>query len=221
MWQVEVNTTRATTQRSHLSLTETTVLDKLITTFRSPDPEADQYPSHRGIYFEELACQIFAQGSTGLDFLLEELTQADFVRLRGILAALSRAALPSSQLCELFRQYLKDQRVLIVAEVIDGLTHLKDQEAAPQVLPFLSHSSPYLRGSVLRYLSRLYGVQAKDTLIKFLGDPHYIVRENAIDELADLGITEAIPQLQLLLQDASADVRQAAETAIEELQEMA
>lgn len=197
------------------------MLNKLLTIFRSPDPEADQYPVNLGIYFEEIAFQILAQGSTGLDFLMEELTRADFVRLRGILAALGRAASPSFQLRELFRQYLNDQRVLIVAEAIDGLTHLKDKEASPQVLPFLSHSSPYIRGSVLRYLSRLYGVEAKDTLIKSLDDPHYLVRENAVDELADLGITEAIPHLRPLLQDVSAEVRQAAETAIEELQELA
>jgi HEAT repeat protein len=217
MWQV--TTTPVTTKRSHLPLTENRVLDKLLTTFRSLDPEADQYPANLGIYFEEIAFQILAQGPAGLDLLLEELTRADFVRLRGILAALGRAALPSFQLRELFRQYLKDQRVLIVAEAIDGLTHLKDKEASPKVLPFLSHSSPYIRASVLRYLSRLYSVEAKEILMKSLGDPHYIVRENAVDELADLGITEAIPQIKLLLQDVSAEVRQAAETAIKELQE--
>ncbi len=196
------------------------MLDKLITSFRSPDPEEHDYHANYGIYFEELASQILAQGPAGLNFLLTELKQGDWVRQRGILAALGRAEPRPARSQEVFLSYLTDQREFIVAEAIDGLTHLKDPTVASQVLPYLSHASPYVRGSVLRYLSRLYGAAAKKTLVTGLRDPHYIVRENAIDELADLGITEAIPKIQLLLQDAHQEVRMAAKTALETLQDL-
>jgi HEAT repeat protein len=54
-------------------------------------------------------------------------------------------------------------------------------------------------------------------LIHALSDQEFIVRENAIDELGELGQPEAIPYLQPLLNDEHPDVRQAAETAIEVL----
>lgn len=219
MWQTEI-TKAVTTRHPRLTATGHRVLDKLITSFRSPDPEENDYNANYGIYFEELATKILAQGPAGLNFLLTELKRSNFARQRGILAALGRAEPPLSQLREVFLRYLKDQRELIVAEAIDGLTHLRDTTVASQVLPCLSHASPYVRGSVLRYLSRLYGAAAKESLITCLSDPHYIVRENAVDELADLGITEAIPKIQPLLQDTYQEVRMAAKTALETLQDL-
>jgi len=220
MWQTKI-TRAVTTQPNRLTIPGRRVLDQLITLFRSPDPAENDYHANYGIYFEELATKILVQGSAaGLNFLLTELKRSNVVRQRGILAALGRAEPRLSQLREVFLRYLTDQPEFIVAEAIDGLTHLKDKTVAPQVLPYLSHASPYVRGSVLRYLSRLYGAAAKETLVTGLRDPHYIVRENAIDELADLGITEAIPKIQPLLQDAHQEVRMAATTALETLQEL-
>ena len=55
-------------------------------------------------------------------------------------------------------------------------------------------------------------------LIAALKDPHYIVRENAIDELDDLEYYQALPDIRALLQPGEhEDVIQAAETAIENL----
>ena len=51
-------------------------------------------------------------------------------------------------------------------------------------------------------------------MIEALSDPDFIVRENAADELGELGVVEAIPYLRPSLEDACADVRQAAEMAI-------
>ncbi len=45
------------------------------------------------------------------------------------------------------------------------------------------------------------------------------MRENAADELGELSEVEAIPYLRPLLDDAEADVRQAAQTAIAMLEE--
>ena len=76
----------------------------------------------------------------------------------------------------------------------------------------------YVRGSVLRFMSEFYPERAVGLLIDALNDAHFIVRENAADELGELEAVEALPFLRAKLEDPHPDVRQAAETAIEMLE---
>jgi hypothetical protein len=174
-----------------------------------------------GLFYEETAGLIAEYGQPGIDFLLKQVTQSDFSRLRAILTTLGNTS-PDHNLNpglgDLFRFYLQDERPLIVAAAIDGLQQQGCQDALNEVLALRNHSSPYVRGSVLRYMSRLYPERSRFLLIEALKDPDFIVRENAVDELDELEATEAIHHIRRLLTDPNMDVQQAAQTAIENLE---
>ena len=125
----------------------------------------------------------------------------------------------SPELVELLDRYLNHSDSMIVAEAIDGLNHLGVVDFKDRVMALRNHSSPFVRGSVLRYAANLLPEQAFSLLIQALRDSDFIVRENAVDELGELGRVEAIPYLEVLVNDANPNVRQAVETAIHHLQE--
>lgn len=66
-------------------------------------------------------------------------------------------------------------------------------------------------------MAKLHPDKAIPLLLESLESKDAIVRENAIDELDELEIKEAIPYLSKLVNDPDINVRQAAETALENL----
>ncbi len=144
--------------------------------------------------------------------------KADEARLRAILFALTEPRLDDPILRDKFISYLQHESPLIVAEAVDSLRRQGDKAAVDQILGLRQHSSPYVHGSVLRFMAHLHSEKALPLLIEALRNPHFIVRENAADELGQLGAVEAIPHLRPLLNDAHPDVRQAVQTAIEILE---
>lgn len=193
-------------------------LNELIDRFEAPGPGQDKYDY---AYYSELAIDIAKQGEAGIDVLLRFFPKANDAQLRAILFALPIYDTDRERLHRLLAQFLDDARPLIAAEAIDGLRYIGAGDVIDQVMDLLHHSSPYVRGSALRYMSRLYPWKAYDLLIKSLQDPDYIVRENAIDELQELDATDAIPMLAPLLHDPHPYVRQAAETALSGLRSRA
>jgi HEAT repeat protein len=169
-------------------------------------------------YYTEIASLIEEQGEEGLSFLRQELTKVeeakDAAKLVGILFALVKARPDGIALRDRLLDYLRDSRWRVVLEAIEGLGRLGEKDAIDQVLPLLEHPSPYVQGSVLRFMGRLHSERARPLLIEALKHPHFIVRESAVDELSDLEDAAAIPDLRPLLKDPHPDVRQAAETTI-------
>jgi HEAT repeat protein len=176
-------------------------------------------------WFEEVARKLAEGGEEGLDFLLRHLWAADEVRLRAILLALAFAP---KGLAEKRREqvraellaFIRDPRPLVAAEAIDSLSTLDDQEVEQQIVPLLHHESPYVVGSVLRYLRRTDPDRARPILLEALTSLEPIVRQNAIDELDELNCVEALPRIRPLLNDADEWVRQAARTAVPNLEEL-
>ncbi|MGI8552764.1 MAG: restriction endonuclease [Dehalococcoidia bacterium] len=82
---------------------------------------------------------------------------------------------------------------------------------------YREHSSPFVRGSVLRFLSYVEPQSVLGPLLDALSDPAYVVRENAIDELDNLGVVESAGRIRTLLNDPEPDVREAAKEAIANL----
>jgi HEAT repeat protein len=68
-------------------------------------------------------------------------------------------------------------------------------------------------------MAKLHPDKAIPLLLESLESKDAIVRENAIDELDKLNIREAIPYLSKLVNDSDTNVRQAAQTALENLLE--
>jgi len=199
-------------------------LEDLINRFRMTFNEARKHGSYseeeEELYYAEVARMIRLQGEGGIKFLKSEVCNEDTVRLRAVLSALVWPKLDDPSLPKLFLSYLTDQRPMIVAEAVDGLSGQEVTEAIDRVLQLLNHNSPYVRSSILRYIRRLYPDKSFPFLVTALKDPHHIVRDNAIDELDYLGNQEAIPYLSPLLNDPHPDVRQAARTVIENLKDI-
>jgi HEAT repeats len=173
-------------------------------------------------FYEEVVQHIAAQGSLGLSYLknvIEE-AQMDVRQLRAAIWILGPQEDPQEEdpwYHEKLQPLLQDSRELVVAAAVEGLAAIKVRSLRENILQLLTHPSPYVRGSVLRYMSKLFPNEAPPLLIKALKDPHYIVRENAIDELDDLDYYQALPDIRPFLHDQHEDVRQAAETAVENL----
>lgn len=171
--------------------------------------------SYANSYYSEVAFKLSQKGDDGKDFLLSEITKADTARLGAILAILpsTNCKLP----LEMLVNYLRDRRVIIKSRAVDALSSQREKTVRNEVLNLYSLKSPYVKGSVLRYMSHLFLQEAIPMLIEALKDPHYIVRENAVDELDDFEVVEALPHIKPLLKDPHLHVREAAETAIEHL----
>jgi len=192
-------------------------LNQLIERFHKQPLEGEDTST----YYSEIALLISQQGEPGVEYLYKSMNSADQERLRGIIFALTESETKTEKLRKIMLSYLHDQRPMIVAEAIDGLCKLEEKHALDHVLVMLDHSSPYVRGSVLRFLARLYPEQALPQLLDKLKDPHFIVRENAVDELDELGIPAVVPYLKPLLSDPNPDVQQAVQTAIQNLSTIA
>lgn len=196
-------------------------LMELIGRFHGPPPDGEEYAA---TYYDAIATQIRAQGEPGIAFLLaeRERAEADEARLRGVLLGLSLPPpVPSHpQIRDILRSYLKDRRPLVEMEAIDGLWSQGDTDIRDSIAALSNHSSPYVRGSVLRYLQHLYPSEAVSMALATLKDPSHIVRDCAINALDELGEVDALPAIRPLLSDPHPSVRQAAETAIRYLEEL-
>ena len=188
-------------------------LEALIERFQSQPLEGKEYASG---YYMEIAERICEYGEEGVGFLKQQLSNPNVARVRAVLFALSVKKLRPDTLPVLMSA-LNDRRPLVVAEDIDGLRHNGYQEAMEQIVLLISHPSPYVAGAALRFVSAFDRDQAIPLLLNTLKHPHFVLRENACDELGNLEVIEAIPDLTRLLNDPHPYVRQAAQTALEEL----
>jgi HEAT repeat protein len=68
-------------------------------------------------------------------------------------------------------------------------------------------------------MAKLHPEKAIPLLLASLESEDAIIRENAIDELDDLDFKGAVPYLSKLINDPDINVRQAAQTALDNLQD--
>jgi HEAT repeat protein len=201
-------------------------LEDLTRAFASGPAPADSVPEEEvPLWLDEVAVALAARGQEGLDALLQRLPATDEPRLRAALLALSflpeevkeknRAGLEG-----LLLPLLQDPRPDVVAAAVDALTEVGGEAAGERVLPLLEHPAAEVVSSALRFLARRAPLEvSKPALLRALESPESLVRENAADELDDLGCVEALPRLRRLLDDEDEDVRQAARTAVSHLED--
>ncbi len=182
---------------------------------RRPDEEDD---GDGVIYYSEVTLRMMKYGQEGIEFLLDTAHHCNLGQLRSILLALSFPPyIDDPRIDHLVETCLDAPHPIIIADAVRALASRGKAELVNRVLSFQNHSCEYVRGSVLYFMRKFYPQQALPLLLDALHDPHYIVRESAIDELDDLGDVTAIPAIEPLLTDPEGDVRQAARTAIENL----
>jgi hypothetical protein len=147
-------------------------LEQLIERFEGVPPEGVD----ESFFFEEVAVKIREQGEPGLDYLIQHYDGSDPDRKQGILLGIVYFDTDDRRVKEIVLGALHEQDPFILQAAIDGLTILRDAGALDHVLPFLHHPVPYVRGKVVRYMSRLHVEKAIPILINFATDPDYIVR---------------------------------------------
>ena len=201
-------------------------LDELLRAFDSGPHPADAVEEEEiPLWLDEVAMLIAEKGEAGLAALLQRLPGPEEARVRAILAGLAFLPVDVRQknrprLERLLLPFLEDPRPTIIAEAVDALRHLDCPAAVKHLRPLLKQRSPEVVGSVLRFLAQHWPDEARPVLMQALESPEPLVRENAVDELDDLGCVAALPQLRQLLDDEDEDVRQAARTAVSNLEEL-
>jgi hypothetical protein len=188
------------------------------------DPDNVEDPEDRETLLEEAAVHLAETGGAGIDFLLSSARAADDLQMRAILLGLSFIGenVPAPKRAEVQQAvtgFLHDARPMIVAGAVEALNHLGAKGARAEILALLKHSSSEVVGSVLRFMAHHFPKDAVPLLEEALDSPEPLVRENAVDELDELGYTPALPKIKKLLKDKNKDVRQAARAAVKNLED--
>ncbi len=93
------------------------------------------------------------------------------------------------------------------------------------MLIFREHTDGWVRGAVINFVGELFPRDSIPMLIEAISDPHFVPREIAADVMDEMEMEEDekrqlfMPYLQILLSDKHPHVRQAAETAIANLED--
>ena len=186
------------------------------------DAACRDHVDEKDLWLQEIAAQIARNGNEGLIFLLRTIGNSNPSRARAVLLAFSFldpvvAKERSAELKEALLACLTSDEPLLVAQAIDALNDL-GMEVRDEVNALVNHPSPYVVGSVLRFMSRRSPGEAKPILLRSLGSKDPIIRQNAIDELDALECKEALEPIRSLVNDGDKNVRQAAQTAIKHLE---
>jgi HEAT repeat protein len=193
---------------------ETLPLEDLIALFRDPYLDGDDGAV---MYYDEVGLAIRRWGDQGDAFLRALLPGTDEGHTRSILFALSCPPLPTPPVKSIILPYLHDVRPSVVASAIEALAPFAEAGDNAEVLQHATNESPYVRGSVLRYLAFTRKQGAAPFLIEALEDSHPVVIRTAIDALGDQCVTDALPALLRFLDDADPDTRDAASLSVEHL----
>lgn len=150
-------------------------------------------------------------------FLRAQVDRADPDRLTAILLAITWFDERDSAHADLLIEELDHPDEHVAARAIDGLAGLGGCGLTERVLALGGGPRVLVRGAVLRFARQVVPDRAPALLLDALHDPHYIVRENAVDELDELDYTPALPRIEALSADPHPHVRAAALGAIANL----
>ena len=192
--------------------------DELLDRWRSHQPEE---PGTNDGYWDELAIELRQRGSEGIAFLRSQLDEPDADLVTAAVLGLTFPLLDDPSVPQRLLDLLSDERPLVVAAAIRGLYDYGRTDALPRILPLVDDPSPYVRCAALEFIRRLDPERSKGILLSALTDDDYLVRMCAVDELDEMRDPAVIPQIRPLLDDTHPDVREAAETALDNLSRMA
>jgi hypothetical protein len=195
-------------------------LPDLATLFQSAPGAGGVDPGESDLFLQEVAVRIAGAGGQGAAFLLDALKDAEPERVRAIVVSLGFVQTESAEQAKsALLPFLASPDPGLIAKAVDALNQLACADLKEAVAPLLNHGSPYVVGSALRFYGRHYPSETKGLLLKALTSSEPIVRQNAIDELDELECTEALPSIAGLVNDPDRSVREAAQWAVEHLEE--
>jgi len=160
-------------------------------------------------FYDVIAAELAKDYRHALEAMLGSLSNK---RLRAGICGLGMASSIESE--SAIKNFLHHDEALVVAAAIDGLRRIGSAEW-PIISSQLHHSSPYVRGAVLRYAKEALGKDALPLLLAGLDDEDPIVRENAIDELDGSISADDAYLIAPCLNDPAVHVRQAAQTLLD------
>lgn len=193
-------------------------LQELQACFQTAAPKDADLEGDYQLWYEELAVDIRERDPDGgARFLRGQVARADPDRLAAILLALTWFHERDTAHADLMIEGLEHPDEQVAARAIDGLAWLGGHGLTEQILARGADPRVLVRGAVLRFASRVVPDRAPTLLLDALTDRHYIVRENAVDELEELDYTAALARIEALSEDPHPHVRQAVLGAITSL----
>lgn len=193
--------------------------------FRAPPPQDPDlagagFPEdpdlvYDNLWYDEVAIAIRERDpEKGARFLRGEVAGADLGRLTAILLAITWFKEGDRDQADLPIECLEHPDEDVVARAIDGLAGLGGCGLTERILALGADARPWVRGAVLRFAAQVVPDRAPALLLDALTDSHYVVRENAVDELEDLDYTPALARVEAMCADPHPHVRQTAVSAI-------
>jgi hypothetical protein len=113
---------------------------------------------------------------------------------------------------------IDDHRPAILVEALHSLRTLRLGIPMSKALRLLDCRDSRVASAALMYLCRVYPKIGRDHLPQALRSRRYLLREAAVDEIDEADFVEFIPEVRMLAKDRVKHVRQAAETALANLE---
>lgn len=152
------------------------------------------------------------------DAILKIISTLDEKRLRAAIFGLGISE-DTEGVADVLVAFLNYKNPMIVAETLDALKNIKTKRELSEIDIYYKHESDYVRAAALRYIVACN--ESKDELENyFLGalkDDSPIVRQSAIDEIADLGDVKYLEKIREMKNDENKSVREAVDSAIDQL----
>lgn len=161
----------------------------------APPDDPDSF-IYQDLWYGEVAIALRERDpDEGASFLRGEVAGADPDRLTAILQAITWFHERDRVHADLLIECLRHPDEHVAAEAIDGLSLLGGCGLTERILALAADPRPLVRGAVVRFARQVVPDRAPALLLDALNDPHYIVRENAVDELDELDELDYMPAL--------------------------
>ncbi len=185
---------------------ESSTLEELITAFRGPPLDGEEY---RVSFYDDVADAIARLG--GIDFLRGELDQDDEDRMAAairVLAFSEDPAIDRRALTIRLRRLLEHPNPHVVDTVVDSLWRVGDRTVHGRVLELFDRGPTGLvRARALIYLCVLFPDPTLPLLLDALRDSDATVRFTAVDQLDELEQFTDRATFERMLDDPDEDVR--------------
>ena len=156
------------------------------------------------------------------DYLTTHLYEYSGSRLRAAVFGIGWSPKKDDKKRNLLLSLLNHAEPLVIARAVDALRSSGYDNIWSSIEPLLGYESPHVIGAALRYARFALPPENALKILKYaLSNTDSIVRQNALDELGDLGDIRALDFIRPYCEDSDPCVKQAAKTACETILDIA